>query len=105
MAGERNGRYIKAPPAIILRRDRNTRRTTKSPGSEGYFTIPYSTARRRRVASSAFSLVLYRPDACWLSLDRSTDDRSADAAALPVLVSQHDLSRTLQVHSAQPNFA
>jgi len=54
---------------------------------------------------SGASLVACRADPCGRPVDRPPDNRGAHAAPLAGLDSPHAVSRTLQVHSAQPNLA
>lgn len=94
--------------AIILRRDRNarhttqsTRHTTRSAASQEYSPILCSMVCHRRGPS----LVARRAAPSGGPVDRPTDDRGAHPAPVAGLDSQHSVSRTLQIHSAQPNLA
>src|SRR5216683_1174115 len=54
---------------------------------------------------SGASLVACRAEPCGRSVDRPTGNRGAYPAPLASLDPPHAVSRTLQIHSAQPNFA
>src|ERR1700730_3111549 len=90
--------------AIILNCDCNAEHRHPDPGcpgraSDGLPAILDSMACHRRGAS----LVVCRADPCGRPVDRPTDNCGAHPAALAGVDSPHALSRTLQVHSAQPN--
>src|ERR1039458_5768610 len=87
--------------AIILKCDCNAEYTHQDPASGGLPPILYSMACHRRGAS----LVACRADPCGRAVDRPTDNRGAHPAPLAGLDSPHAVSRTLQIHSAQPNLA
>ena len=96
--------------AIILTCDRNSRgtyqnteRTGQDAASDELDSIPYSTPRCWRGASCGASVVACRADPYGDTVDRPTDNHGAHTAPLAVLASPHAVSRTLQVHSAQPN--
>ena len=87
--------------AVILKCDSKAIHTHQDPASEGFPPILCSMACHRRGAS----LVACRADACGRPVDRPTDNRGAHPAPLAGLDSPHAVSRTLQIHSAQPNLA
>src|SRR5215471_3225102 len=91
--------------AIILVRDRDTERTRQYSAEDQLTSVPFAADRHWRVAGSDLVVVHRRADAYSLSVDRSTDNRSAYAATLSGLDSRHVLPQTIQVHSAQPNLA
>src|SRR6202011_2633245 len=97
--------HSKTPPkgrsaqAIILKCDCNAEHTHQDPASDGLPPILYSMACHRRGAS----LVAWRADPCGRSVDRPTDNRGALPAPLAGLDSPLAVSRTLQIHTAQPN--
>src|SRR5216684_8751876 len=85
--------------AVILKCDCHAGHTGPDPASDGVPPILYSMARHRR---GAF-LVACRADACGRPVDRPTDNGGAHAAPVAGLDSPGAVSRTLQIHSAQPN--
>ena len=86
---------------IILKCDCNPEHTPQVPASDGIPPILYSMACHR----CSSSLVTGRSASCSRPVDRPTDDRGAHPAPLAGLDSPHAVSRTLQIHSAQPNLA
>src|ERR1700739_472213 len=91
--------------AVILKCDSNGEHTNHAgernhdPRSEEFLAVVYSMGGHRRGAS----LVACRADDCGRAVYRPADNRGAHAAALAGLDSPHAVSRTLQIHSAQPN--
>src|SRR5208283_4666875 len=57
------------------------------------------------LSSACASLVACRADPCGRPVDRPIVNRGAPPAPLAGLDSPHFVSRTLQIHSAQPNLA
>ncbi len=87
--------------AVILKCDCHAEHRHQDPASDGFPPALYSMACHRRGAS----LVGCRADSCGRPVDRPTDNRGAHPAPLAGLDSPHAVSRTLQIHSAQPNLA
>jgi hypothetical protein len=87
--------------AIILKCDCNAEHTHQDPTSDGLPPTLYSMACHRRRAS----LVACCADPCGRPVDRPTDNRGTHSAPPTGLDSRHAVSRTLQIHSAQPNLA
>src|SRR5690348_5818426 len=85
--------------AIILKPDCNAGDRHQNAASDGLPPIFYSMACRQRGAS----LVACRADPYGSPVDRPTDNRGAHPAPLSGLDSPRAVSRTLPIHSAQPN--
>src|SRR5215475_5784465 len=83
----------------------NTERRGQGSACNEMVSIADSPDRCRPAAARGASVVAGRADLGGGAVDRPAHNRSAPAAPLAGLDPPHALSRTLQVHSAQPNLS